>query len=164
MALMSCEKVNEFTQFEMEYKQTVTIPASSGIDLPINLTTPEQETNASSTFESNDTRKDLIEEIKLITLSLTVLNPSDADFSFLKEIEIFLDAEGLDEERIAWRENIPDDVGSMLDLEVSDQDLQEYIKKSNYTLRVRTVTEEALNEDHDIEVRSVFFVDAKLRE
>lgn len=161
--LLSCERLNEFTQFEMDYRHTVTIPANTGINLPINISTPEKETNASSTFESNDTRKDLIEKVRLTKLQLSILDPAEGSFRFLKDIEIFLDADGLDEIRIAWKEGITDDVGNELDLEVTEEDLQEYVKKSSYSLRVRTVTDEALDEDHEIEIYSVFFVDAKVK-
>ena len=64
----ACDKLDELTKFDMEYSQRATIPSSAGIDLPFDVFTPEMETNSESTFEVNDTRKDLIEEIKLTEL------------------------------------------------------------------------------------------------
>ena len=160
--LWSCKKVDEFTQFDMEYNQSVVIPASTGIQLPFNIFTPDIESNSTSTFAVNDTRKDLVEEIQLKQLGLTLTSPSDGDLGFLKSIEVFLSAEGLSEIRVAWDEDIPSDVGKNLELQTTDTDLKEYIKKDEFTIRLNTVTDEALTSDHHIDVRSVFFVDAKI--
>lgn len=157
-----CDKVDELTQFDIEYTSEVTIPASSGIDLPINIFTPDIETNAEQKFQVNDTRKDKVEEINLKTLKLSVLMPEGEDFSFLKSIEIYINADGLSESLIAWKEDIPDDVGDELSLNTTDEDLKEYIKKDEFNLRMKTVTDEFIDQDHEIEVYSVFRVDAEI--
>ncbi|NJB36772.1 MULTISPECIES: hypothetical protein [Flavobacteriaceae] len=159
---IGCDKIDELTKFEMDYEQEVIIPSTTGIDLPFDVFTPETETNSESEFEINDTRKDLIEEIKLIELVLQIENPTDSDFSFLESIEVFIAAEGLEEQRIAFEEEVAPDTGMRLMLNTSDIDLQDYIKKDSFTLRLKTVTDEIINQDHTIKVKSVFFVDAKI--
>ena len=161
LLLMACDKVDELTKFNIEYDSQVTIPASAGIDLPFDVFTPEMETNSESQFEVNDTRKDLIEEIKLTQLQLTITSPDGEDFSFLNSIEVYISAEGLEEIKIA-EEQVEENVGSVLDVDVLDKDLKEYIKKDNFNLRLNTVTDEVLKADHDIDVKSTFFVDAKI--
>ena len=97
----SCKTIDKLTQFNMSFNQTVVIPSSTGISLPIDLITPDIETNAESTFEINDTRKDLIEEIRLTSLTLTLNAPGNADFSFLESIRVFMNAPDLPEVEIA---------------------------------------------------------------
>ncbi len=160
--LGSCKKIDKLTQFEMGFTERVIIPSSTGINLPFNLFTPDVKTNSETTFEGKNTRKDLIEKIKLTKLDLSLQAPTGSDFSFLKSIEIFISAAGMDEIRIAWKENIPANVGSLLELETSTTDLKEYIKKDQFKLRVSTVTDEVLTADHQIDVKSLFFVDAKI--
>ena len=46
----SCKTIDKLTQFNMSFNQTVVIPSSTGISLPIDLITPDIETNAESTF------------------------------------------------------------------------------------------------------------------
>jgi len=161
-SIISCEKLAELTRFNLDYDSSVVIPSSSGVDLPFNIFTPDVETNSESEFAVNDTRKDLIEEIILTQLDLTLTSPSDGDFSFLKSIEVFISADGVDEEKIAWNENVSADVGSYLILETADIDLQEFIKADNFSLRVNTVTDEFIATDHHIDIHSVFFVDARI--
>lgn len=161
VSIVACDKIDELTQFEMEYDESVVIPSSTGLNLPFNLFTPDVESNSESAFAVNDTRKDLIEEIQLTELELTVSSPSKADFSFLKSIDVFISADGLSEKKIAWRESIPEDAKS-IKLNTTDADLQEYIKKDEFKLRLNTVTDEAMSSDHTIDVHSVFFVDAEV--
>jgi len=158
----ACDKLDELTKFDMEYNQRVTIPSSAGIDLPFDVFTPEMETNSESTFEVNDTRKDLIEEIKLTELEMVIISPDGADFSFLNSIEVYISADGLEEIKIAYLEEVPKDADKVITLDTSDADLKEYIKKDEFSLRLNTVTDELLSTDHELEVNSTFFVDAKI--
>ena len=160
--IAGCKLADKLTQFDMEYETRVTVPASSGINLPFNLLTPSVPTNSTSQFESNNTRKDLVEEIRLTSLILLVESPAGEDFSFLENIAIFIKADGLPERKIAWKEPVPEPVGNKISLDVSGEDLKEYVKKDQFSLRVYTDTDEALAEDHTIKVSSVFFVNAKL--
>jgi len=160
--LCGCSKIDELTKFNMNYDQSVTIPSSTGINLPFDMFTPDTETNSESEFSVNDTRKDLIEEIKLTKLELIITSPGEADFSFLKSIEVYISAEGLDEIKIAYNNDVPENVGNELDLDTSDVDLKEYIKKDKFNLRLNTVTDEVISQDHEIDVKSTFFVDAKI--
>ncbi|WP_405400681.1 hypothetical protein [Maribacter sp. Asnod2-G09] len=158
----ACDKLDELTKFDMEYSQRATIPSSAGIDLPFDVFTPEMETNSESTFEVNDTRKDLIEEIKLTELELVIISPESADFSFLNSIEVYISADGLEEIRIASLDEVPEDAGNKITLDTSDTDLKEYIKSDEFSLRLNTVTDELMSSDHELEVNSTFFVDAKI--
>lgn len=160
-AVLSCDKVDDLTKFDLEYQSKVVIPGSTGLDLPFDVFTPEMETNSESQFEVNDTRKDLIEEIKLTELQLVITSPTDADFGFLNSIEVYISAEGLDEVKIA-EEEVAADAGITLDVDVLDIDLKEYIKKDEFNLRLNTVTDEVIQQDHEIDVNSTFFVDAKI--
>ncbi|MDF4203627.1 hypothetical protein PXD56_11700 [Maribacter sp. SA7] len=158
----ACDKLDELTKFDMEYSQRATIPSSAGIDLPFDVFTPEVETNSESTFEVNDTRKDLIEEIKLTELEMVIISPDGADFSFLNSIEVYISADDLEEIKIAYLEEVPEDAGNVITLDTSDTDLKEYIKKDEFSLRLNTVTDELMSTDHELEVNSTFFVDAKI--
>ncbi|WP_339726432.1 hypothetical protein [Maribacter stanieri] len=158
----ACDKIDELTKFDMEYSQRATIPSSTGINLPFDVFTPEMETNSESTFAVNDTRKDLIEEIKLTNLELVMISPEEADFSFLNSIEVYISADGLEEILIANLDEVPEDAGNVITLDTSDTDLKEYIKKDEFSLRLNTVTDELMSTDHELEVNSTFFVDAKI--
>jgi hypothetical protein len=157
-----CKIIDELTQFEMEYNESIVIPSSTGINIPLDVFTPDIESNAESTFAVNNTNKDLIEEIILTQLDLTLTSPSNGDFSFLNSIEIYISAEGLEDVKIAWKYDIASDVGNYIDLETTNQDIKEFIKKEEFVLKTTTVTDELLSSDHQINIHSIFYVDAKI--
>ena len=160
--IIGCKKVDSLTQFNMEFEESVVIESSTAISLPFNLLTPEIETNSESTFAVNDTRKDLIEQIILTDLELTLTSPSNEDFSFLESIEIFIAADELSDIRIAWEDDFSSSNSNKIALQTSGDDIKEYIKKDKFSLKLKTITDEMLSSDHHIDVRSVFFVDAKI--
>jgi len=162
LAVSACEKIDKYTQFNLPYNTTVTIPAAFGINLPFNIYTPDIETDSESAFEINDTRTDLIEEVKLTQISLDVKNPVDGDFSFLKSITIFMSADGLPEIEIATKDSISNDIGNLLILDPVDIDFKDYIKKDKINLRVNSVTDQILFNDYTIGINCLFHVDAKI--
>ena len=162
LIIPGCNMLDKLTQFEIEYNETIVIPATLGIDTPVNVQTPDIETNSASSFEVNDTRKDLIESIILTQMDMTITSPSDETFSFLESIAVYISADSLDEIEIAWNEDISDSIGDTLDLETTDVDLKEYIKKDSFNLRVKTVIDEVIDSTCSIDLHTVFFVDAEI--
>jgi hypothetical protein len=157
-----CKRLSEFTQFEMNYMDTTVIESLVGINLPFNLISPNIKSNSETEFSIHDTRKDLIEFISLTELEMRLLTPSEKDLSFLKSIDIYIYAEGLDETLIAWKYDIPDTIGDTLILETTSEDLQDYIKKDIFNLKIQTVTDKLILSDHEVEIYSAFFVDARI--
>ena len=162
VTFVGCKNIERLTQFHLEYNQTIEIPSSTILNLPFNLFTPDIESNSESSFAINDTRKDLVEEITIKKLALNLESPENGDFGFLKSIEIFIFAEGVPDIKIAWKNEISSSAGKYLELETTETDLKEFIKKDQFALKVTTVTREAPGSDHLIDVYSVFFVDAKI--
>jgi len=129
LILNDCKQIDKLTQFDMDYDETVTLPSTIGINVPFNMFTPDITTNSEETFEINDTRKDLIEEITLKEMTMEVTSPENGDFSFLKSIEVYISADDLDEIKIAWNTDVGSNPGKKITLETSAEDLKEYIKK-----------------------------------
>ena len=158
----SCKEVDKLTQFNMDYTSSITIPATFGIDIPIDIWTPNIPTNSETEFESNNTAKNLIEEIVMTKMSMTISSPANANFDFLKEIEIYISADGIAEKRVAWLTDIPQSGLKTIELETSSDDLKEYIKADKYKLNTKTVTRQFISHDTDIEIKNTFYVDAKI--
>lgn len=157
----SCKKLDEFTQFNLEYTTEVTVPATAVIDLPIDILTPDMETNYEDQLSNNDTRTDLVQEITLSAMSFTAKSPQGSNLDFLKSVQVFISAEGLSEIAIASKNDIPDGL-TKLDLEVSSVNLKDYIKKETIKFRVKTVTDKSISEERDLEIFNRFRVNAEI--
>ena len=159
--LAACNQPATVT-FSMDYVSEVVVPSSTGVTLPFDMWTPEQETDSKAQFEVNDTRKDLVEQITLETCQLSIKYPSDQNFDFLNSIDLYLTAEGLDEILIASKKNIPENGSKTITLDPTGKDFKEYIKKDNFTLRVNTKTDKTVTREVGIEVYTDFSVKARL--
>ena len=157
LGLGGCKKL---VQFKMEYNDTVTIPANTLINLPIELATPQNTTNSEEQFSGNGTASNLISKVALTNLDLSIVNPASETFDFLKSVEIYLSAPDLAEIRVAYINEVPATGLQQLPLTCEDVDLKEYLKKSTYSIRVKAVTDEALANDTQVNIHSRFAVDA----
>lgn len=158
----SCKKLHELTQFHMDYESDYTYNAGVPVNLPVTLNSPDVTTNSEQEFAINDTRKDLIESIKATELKLTVTSPAGKTFSFLKEVRIYISADGLPETEVAEKLNIDNTVGSELPLTTFDVELKEYIKADKFKLKVVSTTDEVLTGNVQVHIYTNFFVDAKI--
>ena len=158
--LLGCK--NKLTHFNLDENFEATIPSSSPVDLPFTIYTTEQTTNSEAEFESNDTRKDKIEQIILEELSIRITNPQGEDFSFLNSLEIYLSSTNQAEEKVAYLNDIPQSVGDEINCNVVGQDLQKFVKDDKIKIRLVTVTDEIITQDIDVNIYTNFFVDAKL--
>ncbi len=161
LVLGSCETLDKLTTFDIDYTSSVTIPSSIGISSGFSVPTPDIKTNSESKFENNNTNKDLIEEVYLKDMVLSIKSPSGEDFSFLKSLTIYIEAEGLEEQAIASAEDISNDA-TTVQMTTSKVDIQQYVKADSFKLRVESTTDETITQDYELEVYSVFTVNAKI--
>lgn len=161
--LSGCAKqFDGLTNFTVEYTQEVTVQSSVGINLPFNISTPPVPSGSEAKFKNENTRKDLIKHIYIEDLQMKITSPTNGDFSFLEDISIYLVAEGEGESKIAWKEPVPNSAGNSIVLNVSAEDLQRFIVKDEFSLKVNITTDEVLAQDHTFEIFSKFDVSAKL--
>lgn len=158
----SCKEIDKLTHFYIENNSNITIESTLPIEIPFDIWTPNIPTNSETSFENNNTRTDLIEEIVLSEMIMNIISPDSQSFDFLKSIEIFISTDSTDEKKIAWNNDIPKTGLLSISLETTDDDLKDYIKKNGYIMRSRTVTRQLISVSTDIEIFSKFFVDATL--
>ncbi len=158
----ACKKINDALTFQVDYTSKVSYPPSSGINLPFDLFTPEITTNSQTEFSSRNTNKDLIDKITLKELKMTITSPSDQRFDFLSSVEVYIQATGLGELKIAEIANVPDNIGTVINLTVAENDIAPYIKKDKFTLRAKTVTDKSTSKQVNVDIYSKLEVKAKL--
>lgn len=160
VVLSACQK--KIGQFDIDYDTPVIISSTVGQLIPFSVVTPEQQTNSEFEFESNDTKKKHIRSIYANILRLEITSPSNETFSFLNDLEVFISSPNKSEQKVAFVNDIPSNVGTVLNCSLVNIDLQEYIKEDRFTLRLLTTTDETIPEDVHVNVYTNFRVDAKL--
>ncbi|RLD53309.1 MAG: hypothetical protein DRI94_00240 [Bacteroidetes bacterium] len=154
---ISCKKL---LTFDISDSTTTTVDANIlPFQLPVELPTPDVTTNSENEFAQNDTKVELVKEIILKKLELTITSPSDKTFSFLKSIEIYISADGEDEMKLAWNDDVQSNAKN-IELETTNSALDKYVKKDKYKLRTKVVTKETLTQSVDIKIDFTFQVTA----
>ena len=157
----SCSKwFDNLITFYVEDQSQTTIKSSSPISLPIELPTPDVTTNSENEFSEHNTNADLVKDIYLTRLKLTITSPEGKTFSFLKSIHIYISTNDDDEIELAWKTEVNSDATSIT-LDVTDQQLDHYVKADSYKLRTEVTTRETLTQDVDIQIDLQFKVTAK---
>jgi hypothetical protein len=150
----SCKKIKKLTTFTIVDSTEFIVPASTGVNIPLVLNTQEVTTSSSQSFSNNNTNANLIKDIKLTALNLTIIDPSGETFHFLNSIKIYIYGNGQPQILLASKENIATDSTNSVELEPSKAYLDTYIKSSAYSLRYEIITADSLMAGFDITIRN----------
>lgn len=158
-AITGCKKNG--ISFVLSNQTNFRVESTSPVSLPFEIATPDVTTNSSQEFQNNHTANNLIKEVTLQSLNLTITNPSTKTFSFLKSIHIYISTDGSDETELAALENIST-TSQTISLNPVQANLLKYVKSDHYKLRTQVITKETLTQAIDISVNLKFKIKASL--
>lgn len=157
LLFLSCNEVDKLLDFNIFNQSSFTIDGGFPINSPLDIISPEVTTNSNVAFAGNGTRTDKVKDIKLEELKLTITNPNDKTFAFLKSAHIYISTNDNDEILMAYVENV-NTTSKSINLLCIPQKLDNYIKATSYRLRSKVVTRESLSEDVTVQVDTRFHV------
>ena len=160
--LTSCKLIDGWTHFEIKYSSAVTLPQDLDVNKSEDVYPDQIATDLEGEVESEGYNPDKIESVELTDLILTIDVPAGVDFSFLTSAELFMNAEGLQEARVAWLDNVPAGVGNSLDLKTSSADLKKFLKREIVNLRLNAIINQGIASDYLINIDATFLVDVKI--
>lgn len=162
LILFSCDKGS--VSFYINDSSTTTIKSTLPfeINLPFNIPVGSVNSTSSQEYENNNTTPDLISDVSLEKLTVTITNPADEDFSFLKAIHISIEkSDGSDKKEIAYLDNISSTANS-INLNSTGENLVPYLQDDSYKLETSVTVREAPAHDIDLKIDLKFKVTAKL--
>jgi hypothetical protein len=158
--IVSCDELNDLADFEFDYETTFTVPGTIPVAVKDTLESPVIETEMDEYMTDNNTDESKINKITLEELTLSINSPANSDFSFLKEIMIYIKADGMEEKMLASKTNITESIGDTLKFETTSDDLQEYMFKENYQMKAVVETQKAIDQDYELNAYVRFKADA----
>ena len=162
LSLTSCDALSNLTKFEMPLSSTLTVTKIAAISTtPVVIATPDIETNSTTFFTDNGISTDLIDKVSLKKMELTVTSPTTGNFNFIKSLDIYISATGLDKTKIASLSNVSPGL-TMVPLVVESVDLKQFLMKDKVKMEFSISTDEAMTSDYTIEVKPTFLIDMKL--
>lgn len=159
LLISACDELDKLLTFTINDRTAIQIESTSPLNLPLEIPTPAVTSNSEQQFNNNNTRADLVKDVKLQQLKLTITDPASKTFSFLNTIRIFISTNQNDEIELASLENIPVGVNT-IQLTPTEQKLDTYVKAPSYNLRTEVTMDETLTETLHIEVDLKFLVTA----
>ena len=158
----ACDKVDRLLTFYIEDEQTIEIPSQFTNGFPLGQLIPLSpvavNTNSEAEFENNDTRADLVKDVSLDELKLTLADPNQ-NFDFLKDIEIFISNDNNEELRIAFYNDIPLGQNAIV-LNSTNAKLDKYIREPAYKIITKARLRKAIANDIAIKANMRFKVTA----
>ena len=159
LTIVSCNAVDDMLTFNIAQQSSFTVNSTLPINAPLNVATPDVTTNSSEDFKNNNTKADLVKDVKLTALKLTITDPSTQDFSFLKSVHVFIATDNDPEIELAFLDDINSSANT-LNLTCSGQKLDNYIKASSFKLRTAVTTKKVTTQDVSIKADMNFKVTA----
>ena len=159
--LIGCKALNNLTKFDLPFSKSFTLPALPVAGTPPALEIKGIETHIDSVLKSYNLSADKIQSVTLTKMEFTLSSPADGDLSFLKSVEIFITAEGLDQVKIAGITNVPDGT-KVLSLTAEDVDLKNFILKDKFGLKIVTTTDKKTDVEQKIDMDLNFLADLKI--
>lgn len=151
-----------FTKFYINMEEEIIVSPGMGVNIPFTSSTPPFPTQSAVAFQNNNTNANLLESCKLDQLRAEIISPDNYDFSFLNSAEIFISAGTLPEVKVAYINNIPEDVGNTITFQTTNVELVDYIKNDQMIIRIATIQDKVTFQEVRARLYSRFFVDAKI--
>lgn len=157
--LNSCSAVDDLLSFTISNETSIKIKSTSPINLPSEIITPDVTTNSSAEFDNNKTKANLVKDVKIRSLKLSISDPSDKTFTFLKSVHLYISTTDSDEIELAYQDNISSS-NNTIDLICTDARLDKYIKADKYKIRTQVTLKETLTKDVTVKADMKFRVTA----
>ncbi len=159
LLIISCNAVDKLLTFTISNETSFQIQSGFLIDSPLEIPTPDVTTNSSSEFKNNNTNVELVKDVKLQELKLSITSPANKTFSFLKSVHMYISTNANDEIELAFQDNI-NATTNTINLTCTSQKLDKYIKASSYKIRTKVVTKETVTQDIEVKANMKFKVTA----
>lgn len=115
----------------------------------------------SQTFQNEGVDPDDVDSVVLDALVLRTIDPAGQDLSFLGEVVLIVEAEGLEPLEIARQDSFPAGV-TEVSFDTSDQNLKRYVLAREATIRVEANDSRQPPQDTVVEFTATFDVDVRV--
>ena len=156
---VSCDEVDKLLTFSISDETTFKIDDGLPFDSPFEVPTPDVTTNTTVELNNNNTNVNLVKDVKLEEIKLSITDPADKTFSFIKSVHMYISTNETDEIELAFQDNISSNVNT-LNLTCTTQKLDKYIKASSYKIRTSVTIRETLTQEVTVKANIKFKVTA----
>ena len=133
LATYSCSKLTTVT-FYQNFNETVNVPALTAAASTDTVTLPTIATNIQSQMQANNTSTNLVQSVRLQTLTLTITTPPGQTFSFLQSARVFIYTDSLPPIEIANDPSVSS-TSDTLNMTIDAVELKPYLISNSFGLK-----------------------------
>jgi len=159
LAIVSCSVIDNLLTFNISQQYSFEVPSGIPVGIPLSTSTPDMTNDSSQEFENNNSNVNLVKDVRLKELKLTITDPAEQTFSFLKSIHLYISTNDNDEIEIAYLDDINTNE-KYINLTSTNKKLDKYIKASSFKIRAVAVTKETVTNNIAINADIKFRVTA----
>ena len=161
LIVLACNKYKKAIEFDIPYSADFTITTGGmTLNAPIDFTTPDINTDISSRLGEHKTDIQFIDEIKYTEFKIMVKAPVGQNLDFLKSIDLYISASGVNEKLVASKNPVP--LGdSTIVMELPDVNIKNYITKEKFKIRALIVPDATLSQTVTLTMAQNVHVKAK---
>lgn len=157
--LLSCEKGS--VTFYIEEEEIITVESSFPVSLPYSISIGTISNTSSVEYENNNTAPDLIQEVLLDNITLSIITHSGEDFSFLESMNVYIKkTDATDKILLAYIDNIDPNATSIELTPVENINLVPILQQDSYILDTEVEIKEYSLHDIDINLFVKFKITA----
>ena len=156
---VGCKTIDKLLTFYIDDTENIKIAANFPVGVVVPLSPVSVPTQSKQTFQNNNTKADLVKNVSLDRLTLTIADPNSANFDFLRSIDIYISTTANDQILLASLDQVPQGVQAIT-LKPTGARLDSYIKADSYTLTTKATIAKPLTRDITIRSDSRFKVTA----
>lgn len=168
----SCDKLKELTSFsqDFDYKEFIDVPGlpSQQTQLPPggaseSLPRFGVATNSKAYIEQYKTAVDLITDVLLSKLNMSITNPVNSNFNYVDTIQLYVSTSpsGTNEQLIAYKNNIAKGL-QKVDLDVTNINLKDYFVQDSMYYRIYAHFVEIPDKETRVEINTTLTMKASL--
>ena len=159
LVTVSCNELDKLLTFTISNQTTFKVNSGFLVNSPAEIATPDVTTNSSAEFKNNNTSVELVKDVQLKEVRLTIADPTNKTFSFLKSVHMYISTTADDEVELGYQDNISS-TSNTITLTCTTQKLDKYIKASSYKIRTKLTTKETVTQDVTVKADMSFQVTA----
>lgn len=160
--LPSCKKIIKLTNFYTSYTDSLSINPSTLTESEYNIWTFRIHNNGEDLYAVNHSNYESTQSIKMNRTSLSIVLPDTATLNFIESIEVNISSAGLNEQRVAWLDELKPENLASINLEVFPDDIMNYVLDKDYLLHVNIKSRSNIDINYDIILTYSFFISTKL--
>jgi hypothetical protein len=145
----SCNKLKHI-KFTAPFTAKMTVPKSDLVNVTHTVFSDTVETNIASLSDDNKTSTNLIRSVKFDEVVLSITEPADQTFDFVRDLRVYIWTPGQPEAEVAFKTDMSEN-GRELTLDINDREFKHYFISDWFQIKATAYTTKPIMQDIKID-------------